>query len=75
MAPALANMRLLQSLMLADNNIEDEGAGALATVVPHMTELRVLNIQRNHISQEGVNALQTAISNHPHSEGIHLNFT
>ena len=45
-------------LILSSNSIGDEGAKALAAVLPSMSKLKVLNLSNNSIGNEGKAALR-----------------
>jgi Ran GTPase-activating protein (RanGAP) involved in mRNA processing and transport len=61
LASLLRGNLTVTELVLAKNDITDEGARALAAVLAGPTALRIIDLRYNHVGRSGLRALAEAL--------------
>ena len=76
LAPALTSIisdnKFLESLLLSDNNLNDDGVIKIAQSLCKHTKLKIINLQSNNITEKSAEALASIISSNTGLEELYL---
>ena len=76
LAPALtsiiSNNKFMESLLLSNNNLNDDGVIKIAQSLCKHTKLKIINLQSNNITEKSAEALASVISSNTGLEELYL---